>query len=173
MHLISGAFQLAYCRMKQEWKRIVRTRPQSYLIQVMDGFFNHTDIYFTLFTWYQVEIKFWTKVNLKTDGSAYATAGIEAECHFVSYLICHDLIARPVFIWMLRFVFLLDQDDSLCHLCCHHNSFDTTVLWNHLENWRWWRNNRLSSKNSLLEVYIYISWYISSSLRNASCINLI
>lgn len=33
-------------------------------------------------------------------------------------LVCHDLFARPVFIWKLRFVCLLDQDASLCHLGC-------------------------------------------------------
>lgn len=129
----------------------------SCLQQVLDAFFfPHTDIILTLFTWYQVEIKFWTKVTIKTYVSEYTTAGIQAKCHFLSLsLVCHDLFARLIFIWKIRWVCLLDQDASLCHLCCHHNSFDITSLWNHLENWRWWRNSLLSKTHCCKFIYIY------------------
>lgn len=57
------------------------------LQQVVDAFFFPPiiGIIVTVFTGYQVDIKFWTKVSINTHGSAYATAGIEAECHFVPW----------------------------------------------------------------------------------------
>lgn len=164
MQLISEAFPLPYSGNRNEkgsWEPCPILSLKSH---ECFSFFPHTEIILTLFTWHQVEIKRWTKFSIKTGVSQYATAGIEAEYHFVPwFLLYHDLFARYVFIWKLRFVCLLDQDASLCHLCCHHNSFATTFLWNHLENRRWWRNNSLLSKTHCWK-FMYIYFGISAAV---------
>lgn len=121
---------------KQEWKRIVRTlsHPVSNKSWML-FFFSHTDIILTL--------NFCPKFNLylvpgKDICFRMCNSRNRIECHFVSLsLDCHDLFARPAFIWngfFSDFFCLLDQDASLCHLCCYCNSFDTPFLWHHLEN---------------------------------------
>ena len=111
--------------------------------------FFHVHITLTFFAWYWVDIKPWRGLTWRTYAAECITAGRKGKYLLVPLpLVCCDSFARSSFVWKLRFVCLLDQDASLCWLCCRYDSFDTSCLWNHLENWRWWRKWQLIIRNS-------------------------
>lgn len=146
-----------------------------YLQHVLDAhfFLSHAYITLTFFNWYWVEIKTWRRVTWKTYVEECTTAGWEGKYLFVpSSLVCCHSFAKTIFIWKLRFACLLDQNASLRWQCCHNNSFDTSYLWNHFENWRCEENNSLLSGIYITSLYIYLM-YLQKFLREASCITVI
>lgn len=93
----------------------------------------------------------------------------EKENTFLFLYLWSVVICKTVFTWKLRFVCLLDQGASLCQLCCHNDSSETSYLWNHFENWNEGgeENNSSLSKIHSASLYIYLI-YLQKFLREAS-----